>query len=106
MYWPVLTKLSAKNPAAMIAMPDARPSMLSSRLMAFVMPINQKMASAMFSSTEPVQGRRQTVVDNERRSEDLSDQFLVRLDVNEVVDESDQKQETCWRAESVFRKTV
>ena len=30
--------------------------MLSSRLMAFVMPINQKMASAMFSSTEPVQG--------------------------------------------------
>ena len=40
----------------MTAMPDASPSMLSSRLMALVMPISQKMASAMLSSTEPVHG--------------------------------------------------
>jgi hypothetical protein len=55
-YWPVLTKLRARNPAAITAMPAASPSMLSSRLMALVIPMSQKIASAMLSSADPVHG--------------------------------------------------
>ena len=37
--------------------------------------------------------QRQTVVNDESRAENLSDKFLVRLDVNHIVNESDEKQE-------------
>ena len=78
--------------------------MLSSRLMALVIPISQKMASAMLRSTEPVHGRRQAVVNNEGGAENLSDQFLIRLDVDQVVNEADEKQESAREQDLVFRK--
>ena len=40
----------------MAAIPVASPSMLSSRLMAFVMPISQKIVITMFTENERVQG--------------------------------------------------
>ena len=39
---PLPAKLSPSDTAPMVAIPAARPSMLSSRLMALVMPISQK----------------------------------------------------------------
>ena len=54
---PLTTKLSVKKHEPMAAIPAARPSILSSRLMAFVMPISQKIVIAMFTETDLVQGR-------------------------------------------------
>ena len=85
----------------MIAMPEARPSMLSSRLIAFVMPISQKIASAMFSKTELGPRQSQTVVNDEGSAEHLPDQFLVWLDVDQIVDEADEKQESA-REQNLF----
>ena len=44
---PLPAKLAAMKTAAIAETPAARPSMLSSRLMAFVMPMSQKMVTAM-----------------------------------------------------------
>ncbi len=41
---------------AMAAIPVAKPSMLSSRLMALVMPINQKIVISIFTGSERVHG--------------------------------------------------
>ena len=60
--------------------------------MALVIPISQKMASAMFSNAEPDHGSDQSVVDNVSRAKNLPNQFLVRLDMKNIVDKSDQEE--------------
>jgi len=66
--------------------------MLSSMLTAFVMPTSQKIVIATLTSGNGVQGR-SSPPSTRRRSEDLADEFLVRLEVDQVVHEPDQKQE-------------
>jgi len=54
---PLAMKFKVRKTDAIAAIPVANPSMLSSRLIALVMPMSQKIVIAMFTDADRVQGR-------------------------------------------------
>ena len=55
--WFTLTKFTVRKQEAMAATPVANPSMLSSKLIALVMPISQKIVITMLTGSERVHGK-------------------------------------------------
>ena len=72
--------------------PAARPSMLSSMFTAFVMPTSQKSVISTLNGDDAVHGSTRPNETTRGGAEELADQLLIRLDVQEVVDQSDQEE--------------
>ena len=77
---------SVKKMAAIMAMPPDRPSMLSSRFMALVMPITQ---TSVMHDVQPVAKELDlnAAVDQDQRCGDLADQFDIAAQSPAVIDQ-------------------
>ena len=81
----------------MQAVPADRPSMLSSRLKALVIPTTHRMVSGMAIGAEPGRADLDAADDQHARGHDLRDQLGMRPQMADVVDQAREEQQRCRR---------